>query len=74
MNRFLIFSLLLGALNGNAQDLDFTKMIQPVPQSAKFEDKGYMVWCGSMVKGDDGLAIRQKYLSPPFQFGKDLTF
>ncbi|NBB18312.1 sucrase [Runella sp. CRIBMP] len=54
MNKFLVFSLLLGFFDVAAQDLDFTKMIQPVPQSAKFEDKGYMVWCGSMVKGDDG--------------------
>ena len=54
MKKLLIFTLLLGTLNANAQDLDFTKMIQPVPQTAKFEDNGYMVWCGSMVKGDDG--------------------
>jgi hypothetical protein len=37
----------------SAQDLDVSKWIQPVPESAKFGLPDYMVWCGSMVKGDD---------------------
>lgn len=36
------------------EDYDFSKMIQPVPTTAKFEDPGYIVWCGTMVRGDDG--------------------
>lgn len=37
-----------------AQDIDFQSIIKPVPLKAKFTDKGYQVWCGSMVKGKDG--------------------
>ncbi len=37
-----------------AQDMEVAKWIQPVPETAKFALPGYMVWCGSMVKGDDG--------------------
>lgn len=37
-----------------AQDFDVAKWIQPVPETAKFGLPYYMVWCGSMVKGDDG--------------------
>jgi hypothetical protein len=33
---------------------DFKKMIEPVPTSAKFEDPGYIVWCGTVVRGDEG--------------------
>jgi hypothetical protein len=50
----LAFALVAAPFLGAAQDYDFAKMIQPVPVSAKFEDPGYIVWCGSMVKGDDG--------------------
>ncbi len=37
-----------------APDYDFPKMIQPVPAAAKFEDPGYIVWCGTMVRDDAG--------------------
>ena len=33
---------------------DFAAMIQPVPESAKFSDPDYYIWCGTMVRGDDG--------------------
>jgi predicted GH43/DUF377 family glycosyl hydrolase len=33
---------------------DFQALIQPAPASAKFEDPGYIVWCGSAVKDDAG--------------------
>jgi predicted GH43/DUF377 family glycosyl hydrolase len=49
----LAAAVLFSTLNA-AEDYDFTKMIQPAPASAKFEDPGYIVWCGTMVKGDDG--------------------
>jgi hypothetical protein len=34
--------------------LDFPRMMQPIPSSAAFRDPGYYVWCGTMVRGDDG--------------------
>ena len=37
-----------------ADDYDFTKMIQPVPVSAKFEDPGFIVWCGTMIRDERG--------------------
>ncbi|HBY62144.1 MAG TPA: sucrase, partial [Solibacterales bacterium] len=33
---------------------DLGAMIQPVPESAKWIDPDYYIWCGSMVRGDDG--------------------
>lgn len=35
-------------------DCDFNAMLQPVPQTAKFSDPDFNIWCGSAVKGDDG--------------------
>lgn len=35
-------------------DYDFSKMIQPVPVTAKFEDPGFIVWCGSLIRDDAG--------------------
>ena len=35
-------------------EYDFAKMIQPVPVTAKFEDPGFIVWCGTMVRDDAG--------------------
>ena len=35
-------------------DLDISAMIQPIPRSATFRDPQYDIWCGSMIKGDDG--------------------
>jgi hypothetical protein len=37
-----------------AADYDFAAMIQPVPATAKFSDPDYYIWCGTMVRGDDG--------------------
>lgn len=33
---------------------DFNAMLRPVPATAKFSDPDYYIWCGTMVKGDDG--------------------
>jgi len=41
-------------LTARALDYDFATMIQPVSGSATFKDPGYIVWCGSMIQGDDG--------------------
>ncbi len=48
--------LVLGAGGAplRASDYDFATMIRPVPPTATFTDPGYIVWCGSMIKGDDG--------------------
>lgn len=35
-------------------DLDLAAMLQPLPHTAKFSDPDYYIWCGSMVKGNDG--------------------
>jgi len=61
MNRTMIhtllaFTALLLALPACAlsSDYDFAAMIQPVPATAKFSDPDYYIWCGTMVRGDDG--------------------
>ena len=42
-------------VTGAAVDYDLNAMLQPVPASARFvDDPDYLVWCGSMVKSDDG--------------------
>jgi hypothetical protein len=33
---------------------DFSAMLRPVPESAKLIDPDYYIWCGAMVRGDDG--------------------
>lgn len=33
--------------------LDLKALIQPVPRSAVFQDKGFYTWCGSMIRGED---------------------
>ena len=38
----------------SAGDLDFAAMLEPVPVTAKFEDPGFIVWCGTMVRDDQG--------------------
>ena len=50
----VIFLFLAVGVATYSQDFDIAKWIQPVPETAKFSLKDYMVWCGSMVKGDDG--------------------
>ncbi len=52
---FLIVTLLLAppAWVWSAE-YDFAAMTQPVPATAKFSDPEYYIWCGTMVRGDDG--------------------
>ena len=57
----LVFTILLlaepaamRAADAPARDYDFAAMIQPVPVTAKFSDPDYYIWCGTMVRGDDG--------------------
>src|SRR4051812_19737857 len=35
-------------------DPDLAAMVQPIPPSAVFAEPGFDVWCGTMVRGDDG--------------------
>jgi predicted GH43/DUF377 family glycosyl hydrolase len=35
-------------------DLDFQKLMRPVPLTAKFELPDYYVWCGTLTKAGDG--------------------
>jgi Glycosyl hydrolases family 16 len=37
-----------------SDEVDFNTMLRPVPASAKFADPDFYIWCGTMVKGDDG--------------------
>ena len=37
-----------------ASDLDLAAMVQPVPRTARFIDENYYIWCGTMIRGDDG--------------------
>ncbi len=35
-------------------DLDLAAMLRPAPESARMTDPDYYIWCGSMVRADDG--------------------
>lgn len=52
----IVFTLLAATFFNQLaySQIDFQKIIQPIPMSSKFTDPGYYVWCGSMTKGDDG--------------------
>lgn len=53
MQSMLVLTLAL-ATCAVGDDYDFAAMMQPVPATAKFIDGDYFIWCGTMVKGDDG--------------------
>ncbi len=57
MIKKLLYVFILLAATASAApatDYDFAKMIRPVPATAKFEDPGFIVWCGTMVRDDSG--------------------
>jgi len=54
MKRLILFMTALALASPCLADYDFHAMIQPVPATAKFSDSDYYIWCGTMVKGDDG--------------------
>lgn len=35
--------------------MDFNKMLKPASKKSVFRDEKYFVWCGTTVRGDDGL-------------------
>jgi len=43
------------APGGLGDDLDLSRWLQPVPNGAVFEDPEFCIWCGSVVRGDDGV-------------------
>jgi predicted GH43/DUF377 family glycosyl hydrolase len=49
---FLVLAMSLSVRAGTAPD--FNAMLQPAPATAKFIDPDYYIWCGTMVKGEDG--------------------
>ena len=55
-SRFSLMATLLLALPAGAwsAECDFAAMIQPVPATAKFSAPDYYLWCGTMVRADDG--------------------
>lgn len=53
LKKLLVIFWVTMSLHVSAQNFDVAKWIQPVPETAKFGLKDYMVWCGSMVKGND---------------------
>ncbi len=36
-------------------DYDFPALLQPAPLSGRFSHPDYYIWCGSAIRGDDGL-------------------
>lgn len=55
MKKLLLILLLAITFQVDAQaPLDFQASMQPIPSAAAFRDPGYFVWCGTMVRGDDG--------------------
>ncbi len=38
----------------SASELDLGALLQPAPETAKLIDPDYYIWCGTMVRGDDG--------------------
>ena len=51
----LILCMLLPELVLAQKDLDFQRMLKPVPRTAVLSDSAYFIWCGTMVQGKDGL-------------------
>ena len=43
-----------GAAPQAPAELDLAARIQPVPADARFGDPAFNIWCGTMVRGDDG--------------------
>ena len=48
---FILFLFI--CIEASSQDLNLSEWIGKVDQSSKFRLDSFMVWCGSMVKGDD---------------------
>jgi hypothetical protein len=53
-SHLTLLLLLLASHFTAAAEYNFSQMLQPVPATARFEDPGYIVWCGTMVRDDHG--------------------
>jgi len=52
---FFLLSVLPGASAGDiTEEYNLAAMLQPVPTTAKWGDPNYNIWCGSVIKGEDG--------------------
>lgn len=49
---FLVESI--GELKMKEKNIDFTKRFLPAPKEGGFKMEGYWVWCGSVIKAEDG--------------------
>src|SRR5262249_41603082 len=63
-----LLSLIASALVVSAQASDFPEL-GVVPRNGGFRMDGYWVWCGSVIKGDDG-----RYHMFASRWPKDITF
>jgi hypothetical protein len=52
--KLLATALLLLTWNVSATELDLGSRVRPLPESNRFAEDGYFVWCGAPVKGPDG--------------------
>ncbi len=39
----------------SVDDVDLSKMVQPLPEQNKFIDPNYNIWCGSVIKAKNGI-------------------
>jgi hypothetical protein len=52
--KHIAAALLFLTANLSAAELDLGSRVQPLPESNRFAEEGYFVWCGAPVKGADG--------------------
>ena len=51
---FLLACTLIKAAPATNSDLDLGRLIQPASPDARLVDEGYYVWCGSLVRAENG--------------------
>jgi hypothetical protein len=49
-----IYQLCLAQKKTNIDELDISKMIQPVPSNNMFIDSAYNIWCAAPIAGKNG--------------------
>jgi hypothetical protein len=54
LRAVLALSQVLTGVAIHAEDYDFPRLIQPIPETARFADPDFNIWCGSAVKGAEG--------------------
>jgi hypothetical protein len=48
----------------NMDELDLSSMAQPVPENNRFIDSAYNIWCGSVIKAENGNIICSTAVGP----------